>query len=874
MVMMTSAQLKPLLVLTLLAGVVSPCAGADDNADSQVERFLTRLGLVDLQILHLEEIVYRDPPVAEQKKSARRLADLYAGRLMAAGEDAKEYQAVLKRIDALVAEVPEANTPALTVMLLQADYNRADALAARWIGDPADVAARDEARTILARIAPLLAAHAQQLEKDVERLTKEIDELDDSAKDARQTKERELRRLHGVARRASFFAGWSNYYLGLTTADAAVSKELFVTAAKTLRKFLDIDEGEPYKEVKAQWLGLETGTQSSAVIGLGLAEAAAGNLEGSRDCFKLLESPGVPPAVRDVAPYWYVQGLINAGRFDEALTYAKEQIDAFSGSTTQGKVSLCAALFRAGFARQGEAAPEKARELGMLGITGLTKLRRFREIRRLMEKYEVTLDDESGFFLQWLAGQQLFANAEKSKSQDDYLAAAERLTAALASPEAGREVHSAARCRNTLGWCYFRVGRYAEAARQFEQAVAGLKGAAADAAVESAWMAFLSYRKLAEDEPLRATSAVNVLTSIKRDFPHHAYAKKADYHIAKLQKGAASPEATIRSLSRIKPDQPDYLSSRYELCNLYFQQWSKARDNPAKAKDAAAEVREAVDTYLFSARFPKAAADDDNQSRKLGCLLLVAETALGSDPADVKLAESFLSKAATTAPLLPDGDSSVSRYHYLALQLAKKTSDGSAAADHARWLSRNAAGSTYEASALIALAKSIDTEVKNASADRLSQLQQDGYKVYRRLVDLWGDSKDIISSKKNARVANSKLAQYEYDTARYADAAARLEKILAVYPQDKGYLRRAALGHFKAGDYKRSLDHWRTLLRGLPEDSIDWYEAKYHQLACLSHVDKPLAGKVFRQFKLLHPELGPEAFREKFKGLERMLSKG
>jgi len=43
-----------------------------------------------------------------------------------------------------------ANTVSLQVMLLQADYNRAESLVGQWISDSANVAARDEAKDILA----------------------------------------------------------------------------------------------------------------------------------------------------------------------------------------------------------------------------------------------------------------------------------------------------------------------------------------------------------------------------------------------------------------------------------------------------------------------------------------------------------------------------------------------------------------------------------------------------------------------------------------------------------------------------------------------------------------------------------------------------
>ena len=95
--------------------------------------------------------------------------------------------------------------------------------------------------------------------------------------------------------------------------------------------------------------------------------------------------------------------------------------------------------------------------------------------------------------------------------------------------------------------------------------------------------------------------------------------------------------------------------------------------------------------------------------------------------------------------------------------------------------------------------------------------------------------------------------------------------MLAAFPKDRDYLQRAAKAQFELRNYERSLAHWSTLIRGLTAGEDDWYEAKYHQIACLTKTDKPTAGKVYRQFKLLYPELGGNAWRGKFEEIGRSL---
>ena len=88
--------------------------------------------------------------------------------------------------------------------------------------------------------------------------------------------------------------------------------------------------------------------------------------------------------------------------------------------------------------------------------------------------------------------------------------------------------------------------------------------------------------------------------------------------------------------------------------------------------------------------------------------------------------------------------------------------------------------------------------------------------------------------------------------------------LLKAFPKDRDYLQRCAAAHFASGEFDRSLDCWRTLLAGCPRGSDDWFEAKYHQIACLKQVDPETAEKVGKQFRFLYPDLGGAEWREKF----------
>ncbi|MCH7725515.1 MAG: hypothetical protein IH991_03385, partial [Planctomycetes bacterium] len=273
------------LLLLIAAAALSPAAA--DDSDTRFERFLSRLGLTDLHIVHMEERVHGAADDTARVSLARRLADLYTQRLLTSGDEKEKFDDILRRVNSLIRQVPQANTPGLQVMLLQADFSRAESLINKWLDDRQNFTALDEARKILGRIGPELKRHFDQLSKRVDTLLDELGAVEDDK--LRESKQQELDRLDPVVNQAAFFTGWSNYFLGVSRQDNVVGKAEFTTARTAFRRILGIADEEPYKEVNAEWLILSNDKRAQALIGLGLTEVALGNLTGSRICFQLLD---------------------------------------------------------------------------------------------------------------------------------------------------------------------------------------------------------------------------------------------------------------------------------------------------------------------------------------------------------------------------------------------------------------------------------------------------------------------------------------------------------------------------------------------------------------------------------------------------------
>lgn len=857
-----SLALQASVGIVVLAWLLSSVAAAQDDS-AKVERYLSRLGLSELRVRHLEREVERG---AGGDQAARKLADAYAQALMDAAEDPPRFERLKQQIDKLILTTPRASTPALQVALLQAEFQRGEGLITAWMEDPRDAKALARAAEILGPLAAELETKNKELQTEADKLAETLDSL--KGDEARRATEAELLRQQGLISRATYFTGWSRYYLGVARRNPAGAQTEFAAAKALFCEVLGIGDENDYADVEIASLGLESSWRARTALGLALAEQGLGRQAAAERCFGWLQHASAPAGLRDQGAFWQLQGLLNAPNLAAAATFAQKRADAISAPPTPGKNSFCIAAIRAGSAVDATSENAAAQSLVASGIRGLARLRQFETLGQLVVKHK--LDEQPGmsanFYLAWLRGRSLFFAAEKTKTASDYQAAAASLSAALASPEAGRDLFAAAQCRYHLAWCRFRLEEYELAARLFHDASPVLVDGEKELAAQAAWMEFASLQKLAEtkkDKKLSA-AAVAVLQALQRDFPGSEQAGKAELLVARLQQDL-SPEEALATLAAIKPGEPNYPSARLEIAQLQFQKWSKLKGDKSRAPAAAKDALAAVDTLLGA----KGASGD----QKLRACLIGLQVVLESSPVNDKRATAYLAATAPLGEALSAESPLAAEFHYRRLQLAQKSGDKSTLNQAAAWIADHAAGSPYELPALVIVARQADDSVAAADDSNRQERQQEAAEIYARLAALVGESPEAIKGVKNALAVNSRLAHYHELLGRWKEAAARLDNIVAAMPNDKKYLRRSGIAHFQAGEYALALEPWRKLLGGVENGSEEWLEAKYHQLGCLAKTDRDSAAKVWKQFKLLFPDIKSPAWKEKFAGLEKDLGK-
>jgi len=843
----------------------------DDEA--ALDQFLARLGLAELRLAHMQRMLAHETAADKRTALARKLADAYAEELIAAADEGQRFSELKARVEKLLADVPAARTAAVEVVLLQADYQRAEALLLAWQEDTTGAAnngeaKRKEAGQIFQRLVPAFSARQKELTEQIDSLSDSLDRL--KLESERQAAEGRLKRQEAVAARADYFAGWSAYYLGVTKQNPPLAASDFSAAKEHFLHILDLADEHGYEDIEADSLGLESIWRSRAVIGLGLAEIGLGRPEPAKRIFRWLQHSGAPPAIRDQAAYWQLQGLLNVRLLDDAARLASAQVATFGGAASPGKSSLCITAIRAAAAIPANQPPLREQLLGA-GVRGLARLRQFETLDKLIDQYKLDAGDAADFHLAWLRGRRQYLAAEKAKDAGGFQAAASTLTKALSQPQARTDVNEAGQARYYLGWARYRLDDFEAAGRLFHEAATVLRTSLSDVAVQAAWMHATCLVRLAAKDKRQVAAAIAALEAFQQEYPASEESHQAELLITRLRQSRASPEEAIRELAAIKPGEPMYVSAQYEICLLRYQLWNKAKGDSAQADSAKAEPL-AAELLSSVERFLAAASKTAEGERRLKAALLAVDVLSAASPHEHARLAALLADVRAAAERLSASDRSAAEYHYRVLQLAQRTGDASELHAAADWLAQHGRGTPYELPGLVILARAADQAVQSASGASGEPAKiAAAAALYTRLVSLLGESPEELSANKNALAAASKLAQYDELLGRWPQAAERYARLVAAAPRDRRLLRRAGLACFQAGQYAPALEHWRNLLTGTESGSDDWLEAKYYQLVCLEKTDPAAARQVLKQFRVLYPELKSAAWRAKFAELERQL---
>lgn len=806
-----------------------------ESADP-VEAYLVRLGLREHAIEYLEGELRRQP---NREALARSLASHHADRLLDATSQL-EMDASQRKISDLLARYPALRGPYLDTVVLQADFARAERDFAHWVFHPDDMAARQRAAEIFDRIAPQLRADTLSLQVARQRLESDAEKSRDGPE--RDAKFKSADRAAQQFGRAAFHAAWAQYYLAQLR-NLEPTDEALRQAQAFFKNLIPLENPTP--EADPDELGLGSIHRARAVLGLALVEMAMGQVETGTLWLGALRHPAVHEEVRGALDFWQLHALIQAGRADDAVAFANRQVQALGENPPPSQANFYRLLVVQAGHRKG---PWSA--LAEPGLRGLVQGGMVDTARKLADQYHLRMADDSHAGLT-LHAFGLLETAGKTTARADFRRAAEAFGKARGLSEQDSAAWVAASYQ--AGYCQVKAGDWSAAIQSLEPAMPALRLKRPDLAGDASWLLVTAYANQKASDPSLQAKWVQALKEFTRDFPKHNRAGNASAQLATLE------ESTVTSTPAAGPE---ILRARMKKA---YQQWRALRVDQGQGAEALRAVQSAAGQFLA---LPDAEAPE---SHKLEAALILADTCVSGNPQQLARAEKTLATIESLARKLPVESRSASDFHTLRLQLAQAKGDLAMATEAAAWLAQNRPGSPLHEAALVGCAKTADALL--AASGKNPQTLANALTAHRELVQFFGENPDIVKANRNARIATLRLAELLYEQGRVDECKNLVEhRLLKAYPREAKYLRLMGLACNDGRSVDQALECWRLLTAGQPSGSPEWYEAKYHHMANLGLKSIGDARLAFGQFKVLHPDMGPEPIRSRFVALEKKLT--
>ncbi len=824
-------------------------ASADPLGD-----YLRRLGLDDLLGAHLEGRFLAAATPADKERIGAGLVALLSERLRSGKLDDLELQRTLDRLEQVLSVVPQLNTAELESVLLQARHQQAYRLAVAWWDQPYDAEKRAAARTALTALEPRFVRFLADREANDTDLQAQLDRTEE------ERRVDELVALLGQSRAASlrvlFYAAWNDLYAA-TAAGAETRSAELARCRDRFMNFLSFEPERDAESIDAESMELDVPLRARAALGLALAFDLLDQQASSEPWFAALGDERVTAEVRSERFGERMLFLLVAERADRAIELARPQVDRLRAPAQVADVRWARTLARFGEQRR-RAGSADGESLRSLGYEALVRLRQFSLADGVLDEFDSEPPRPTDAWLGWLVGHRALAAAEQSNRTEAYREAAALLVRATELPGVRGDTGSFGRLTLETGWAFFKSEEPVRAAEEFARAVPLLQPSDRNLAVEAAWMRGVALQQAGESDPTRRDQAIEAFQRLAIEFADHPKSAEARYQIARLQRSDGNSGRSIAALEGIAPSDPNYVDARFELISLRFDAWKKGATDEAKATAYAAltdEVR----------RFATIATGDDPTRRRPKAMLIAAEAAFGSQR-DAE-GDDWLEQAGALLQGVAESQPSVAQWHYLRLVRAQKRSDEAQVLTEASWLATRAQVPAYRQAGLVHVTRDLETRRSKSDASEQLRISEQAIGPYEELVAQLGDDPATLAANRNARIALQRLAFHLTAAGRADQAAARYERLLAAFPDDATALRGAGAAKHAAGAWDEAAELWARLANGLDSGSEGWYEARWHELDSLRRVRPDDTRKLWKQFRLLHPDIPFAPWRDRFAAL-------
>lgn len=817
----------------------------------------------------------------EQRRSiAERLGRIYVAPLDDAPSTERRREVETMCRD-LLAAVPDADSFELRVNLARATYIPAAEITEKVQLRLASTEEKLEAERILRGVAPTLrevAAAVGVRVETLERKTKsepEDDRLRDSLQDARR-----------VRSLAHYYAGWSEYYLAMLTADATMAAR----AAEDLGRLLGAPAHRAAAVDKAPKSMFKYEHVARAAIGSALCASLKGNdIEAMRWMDAMDEADGVPRSVTEHLFSTKLTILSAAKRWaDVDLMVRRKKLEPAEiggGEMSVRDARLLAVL--ALEATKDQATPPRSAtviaELAKVAVSELVSRGELGQVVDLVTRYGAAPIGGNGFAVRYVQGVQAYDEARKLHRQgaedpelpsaaaavcNRYREAAAALGQAADAADAAAFPKEREKAQLNQGLALYYAGDLEQASEAFRRIAA--MSSDESRKQDAAWYAVVSLDKAIDrGRPSLTPERDRLAMMFIREYPRTDRAIRL--LLRRGNRSTIADEEAAGVLLAVMPDSPVYEMARLEASGLLYRLWLSTGPLDKQAAGVRlltiAEESFAAQVRRLTSQDPGALDPKAHDATRASISRLarqIAHVALAIPSPEPIRAINALDQFEQLAPTYGlDLNAVREELLYRRLQAAILLEDRSR---------------TTELIALLRQAGGIYA----SAGERL---------VYRELAEAWKADRGNLQAaaelvQSGSTLADALLKDGATVTMSHAVAGEAAEAAVAIWHathdeklrdtairldrrtwdagiRSAALCKRLAITAESAGDMPLAGQCWAQLSSALTEGTADWFEARHEAIRVLAMTDRDSAVAAMKQLITLYPDLGPPPWSQR-----------
>lgn len=871
-------------VVPLLVAAAAIAQPEEPAPLSEIERYLSDRGLNELLALHLTERLKKSEG-AERLAIADRLGTIYVG-LLDASRTAQDRNKWESHGQELLKQVPEADSFNLRLNLSKARYLQAEDVAEKHRLRLVTPEERQEAERALRTVNSTFRDIGGKLNKRVELLERK--EATGKEEDS-QTIRNDLAEARRLRSLAFYYAGWSDYYTAFVTGKPQPAED----ALNDFGWLLNASGGRAPTVDRAPASLLRYEHVARAAVGAAMCESARGHDDTALRWLDALENAeGAPPAIIKQLFARRLSIYAAAKRWADVELIVKRKRETGESKTIVplevGEARLLAVLALEALDQSVQPrSKELAQVLADIALTDLITLGEVRHVQDLVSKYGSAPLAGDGFIVQYVRALQAYerARTEHGKAGENieepskadavvnlYRAAASALDNAATSKDAARFADERSNAVLLRGLATFYAGDLSLAADRFEQAFQTAGAAGGKRAEDSLWMAIVALDKGVEGGATTLKERLGRLGSLYlQKYPKTDRAAKL--LIRQATTGIISEEKAVEILLGVEKDSPLYETARRQSATLLYTIYR--RTHGADKDFAALRFAEISDEILTIDR-RKLVTAKDAEAKEIATQVVARvrqtlDAVLGMTAPDLERADKALEVLdSVVAQAGYDMSKLEDEITYRRFQIAVVRSRSDEITKFLDKLHALRGPFADRADRMMYNRALTAAKGENAKPEAIKPVVGYGLKV----MEQFGKTADALKDQAVYSLHNS-----------VADAAARVHRLTGdkqmrdiAVSIDKPLLqmgnapiqvlrRYAELGE-SAGDKEGALDCWRTIMAGAGTTSPLWYEARYNSMRLLLASDAARAREAMVQYKVLHPDFGPEPWGPKIAELD------